>query len=263
MIHASTAWNPRLCTTLRHGAALRLEANGQQDVSCEFFCAHSPLRRSVDCPIETDAAGGCEVRQRQDARSGSNPSAVNALRELVELIGKSTQSGAGRLGVGSAGKPPQERSVVVIAQSVFFWLLRHRSVPLLLPSTGHELTMFPLAGSLSLVSVPRYELKLRKMLSNGQALHDGGTSGRQSRRKHWRARASLYGHRARSLGARSSDDLVPVAKLSVASSPSSGGRNPNGHGDCCRERRVLQQVGNARRKPPAPRLLTGFGSNSG
>jgi len=54
---------------------------------------------------------------------------VNALRELVKLIGKSTQSGAGRFGVGSAGKPPQERSVVVIAQSVFFWLLlRHRSV---------------------------------------------------------------------------------------------------------------------------------------
>jgi len=54
---------------------------------------------------------------------------VNALRKLVELIGESTQSGAGRFGVGSAGKPPQERSVVVIAQSVFFWLLRHRSVP--------------------------------------------------------------------------------------------------------------------------------------
>jgi hypothetical protein len=69
------------------------------------------------------------VRQRQDARSGSNPSAVNTLRKLVELIGESTQSGAGRFGLGSAGKPPQERSVVVIAQSVFFWLLRHRSVP--------------------------------------------------------------------------------------------------------------------------------------
>jgi hypothetical protein len=54
---------------------------------------------------------------------------VNTLRKLVELIGESTQSGAGRFGLGSAGKPPQERSVVVIAQSVFFWLLRHRSVP--------------------------------------------------------------------------------------------------------------------------------------
>jgi len=64
------------------------------------------------------------VRQRQDARSGSNPSAVNALRKLVELIGESTQSGAGRFGVGSAGKPPQERSIVVVVQSVFFWLLR-------------------------------------------------------------------------------------------------------------------------------------------
>src|ERR1051325_111456 len=49
------------------------------------------------------------------------------------------------------------------------------------------------------------------MLSNGQALHDGGPSGRQSRRKHWRARASLYGHRARSLGAWSGADLVPIA----------------------------------------------------
>ena len=68
--------------------------------------------------------------QRQDARSGSNPSAVNTLCKLVELIGESTQSGAGRFGMGSAGKPPEERSVVVIAQSVFFWLLlRHRSVP--------------------------------------------------------------------------------------------------------------------------------------
>jgi hypothetical protein len=42
----------------------------------------------------------------RDARSGGNPSAVNALGKLVELIGESTQSGSGRFGVGSAGKPP-------------------------------------------------------------------------------------------------------------------------------------------------------------
>jgi hypothetical protein len=78
---------------------------------------------------------GCRESQRDQrcdsdrCRSGSNPSAVNALGKLVELIGESTQSGAGRFGLSSAGKPPQERSVVVIAQSVFFWLLRHRSAP--------------------------------------------------------------------------------------------------------------------------------------
>jgi hypothetical protein len=48
---------------------------------------------------------------------------VNAVRKLVELIGESTQSGAGHLGLGSAGKPPQKRSVVVVAQSAFFRLL--------------------------------------------------------------------------------------------------------------------------------------------
>ena len=63
-------------------------------------------------------------------RRGDSEGQARALKnDLVELIGKSTQSGAGRFGVGSAGKPPQERGVVVIAQSVFFWLLRHRSVP--------------------------------------------------------------------------------------------------------------------------------------
>ena len=73
-------------------------------------------------------AGGIEPCSTITA-SGSNPSAVNAVRKLVELAGESMQSGAGRFGVGSAGKPPQERGVVVIAQRVFFWLLRHRSVP--------------------------------------------------------------------------------------------------------------------------------------
>ena len=73
-------------------------------------------------------AGGIEVCSTITP-SGSNPSAVNTLRKLVELIGESTQSGAGHFGMGSAGKPPEERSVVVIAQSVFFWLLlRHCSV---------------------------------------------------------------------------------------------------------------------------------------
>jgi hypothetical protein len=79
-------------------------------------------------------------------RSGSNPSAVNALGKLVELIGESTQSGAGRFGLSSAGKPPQERSVVVIAQSVFFWLLRHRSVPCYCHQPATNLTTFRAPG---------------------------------------------------------------------------------------------------------------------
>jgi hypothetical protein len=54
---------------------------------------------------------------------------VNALRKLVELSGESPQSGAGRFAVCSAGKSPQKRSVVMVAQSAFFRLSRHSSVP--------------------------------------------------------------------------------------------------------------------------------------
>jgi hypothetical protein len=65
-------------------------------------------------------APACNGKSNTGSRSGSNPSAVDALRKLVELIGESTQSGTGRFGVGSAGKPPEERSVIVIEQSAFF-----------------------------------------------------------------------------------------------------------------------------------------------
>jgi len=61
---------------------------------------------------------------------------VNALRKLIELIGEIRQLSAGLFGVGSAGKPPQERSVIVIEQSAFFWLLKHGSIPFYCPQQG-------------------------------------------------------------------------------------------------------------------------------
>ena len=58
-------------------------------------------------------------------RSGSNLGVVNALRKLVDLVGESTQSSAGRFGLGPVGKPPQKGCVIVIAQSAFFRLSKH------------------------------------------------------------------------------------------------------------------------------------------
>jgi hypothetical protein len=82
-------------------------------------------------------------------RSGSKPSAVNALRKLVELIGESVQSGAGRFDLGSAGKPPQKSSVVVVAQSAFFWLSRHGCEPFLLRATRPQSSMSRNRGSVA------------------------------------------------------------------------------------------------------------------
>jgi hypothetical protein len=72
---------------------------------------------------------------------------VNALSKLVELVGKSIQSNAYRFGLGSAGKPPQKGSVVVIPQSAFFWLSRHGCEPFLLRATGPQSGMFRLHRS--------------------------------------------------------------------------------------------------------------------
>jgi hypothetical protein len=76
------------------------------------------------------------VRQRQDGRSGSEPSAVNALRKVVELVGESTQSRASRFGLGLIGKPPQKCSVVMIPQGAFFWRMKHGGGPCLLRATS-------------------------------------------------------------------------------------------------------------------------------
>jgi hypothetical protein len=81
---------------------------------------------------------------------------MNALSKLVELVGESIQSDAYRFGLGSTGKPPQKGSVVVIAQSAFFWLSRHGCEPFLLRATGPQSGMFHLALVVSQdINLPR------------------------------------------------------------------------------------------------------------
>ena len=64
------------------------------------------------------------------------------LPRLIELVGESTQSGADRFGLSSVGKSPQKSSIVVIAQSAFFRLMRHGCKPFLLRATGRRSAVF-------------------------------------------------------------------------------------------------------------------------
>jgi hypothetical protein len=80
---------------------------------------------------------------------------VNALRKLVELIGESIQSGASRFDLCSVGKPPEKGSVIVIAQSAFFWLSRHGREPFLLRATGPQSDMSRNRGSVAAGFFPK------------------------------------------------------------------------------------------------------------
>ena len=90
-------------------------------------------------------------------RSGSKPSAVNALRKLVELIGEGVQSAASRFDLCSVGKSPEKGRVVGISQSAFFWLSRHGCEPLQLRATGPQTAMFLNRGSVAAAAFSRTE----------------------------------------------------------------------------------------------------------
>ena len=93
-------------------------------------------------------------------QSGSKPSAVNALRKLVEFIGESVQSAASGFDVCPIGKSPHKGRVVGIAQSAFFRLSRHGCEPFLLRTTGPQSAMFLNRGSVGVGLLPESGLRI-------------------------------------------------------------------------------------------------------